>query len=314
VRAVWVSETTQLDWDRATAALQRAGFNTMYVNLASGGAAFHPRSAVLPSVTGKDDVARGIQLAHQRGLAVHGKVIATFMFKTPAEFQRKLLQADRVMRGPDGKPVLQAGYAWLCPSQPANRDLVVAAVREMLDRYPLDGVQLDYIRFCEQPSCYCAQCRQAYAKATGRKTLDGPAFSQWKQQVINDWMRAIATAARKARPKLVLSAAVFPELDRAREEKAQDWRHWLEAGDVDYVCPMIYSGDPQEFARRLAQWPAWAPRGRSVIGVASWKCRQPVDVVAQINAVRARGLAGFALFSYDDCAARNFLPNLKSGR
>ena len=40
LRGVWVSDSTRLDWDKATARLQRAGFNTMYVNLASAGAAF----------------------------------------------------------------------------------------------------------------------------------------------------------------------------------------------------------------------------------------------------------------------------------
>jgi len=314
VRAVWVSETAKLDWNQATAALQKAGFNTMYVNLLTGGAAFYPRSAVLPSLVAGDEVGSGIQMARSRGIAVHGKVIATFMFRTPAEFQQRLVRENRVMRGPDGKPILQAGHTWLCPSQPVNRDLIVAAVREMLGRYPVDGVQLDYIRFCEQPSCYCAHCRQAHEKATGRKALEGPGFVLWKQQVINDWMRAIAEAARKARPGIVISAAVFPDLERAKEEKAQDWQHWLRAGYVDQLCPMIYSGDPQEFARRLAQWPAWVPRGRSVIGVASWKCEQLPDLWRQITAVRGSGLAGFALFSYDDCAARGFLPNLTTGR
>ena len=49
IRAVWVSDTPRLDWDEATRQLQRAGYNTMYVNLASAGALF-----------GSDAVARGI--------------------------------------------------------------------------------------------------------------------------------------------------------------------------------------------------------------------------------------------------------------
>ena len=40
LRGVWVSDTTKLDWDNATENLHRAGFNTIFVNLASGGAAF----------------------------------------------------------------------------------------------------------------------------------------------------------------------------------------------------------------------------------------------------------------------------------
>src|SRR5213594_101347 len=78
IRAVWVSDTPRLDWDEATRQLQRAGFNTMYVNLASAGALFM-----------SDAVARGIALAHQRGLQVHAKVIVMFLFKAPPEFQRQ---------------------------------------------------------------------------------------------------------------------------------------------------------------------------------------------------------------------------------
>ena len=113
----------RLDWNRATANLQRAGFNTIYANLASGGAAFYPNSHALPSIVGgsPDSVARGIELAHRRGLAVHAKQIVTFMYKAPPAFQRQLVAANRVMRGPDGRPVLQSGYTWLCPSQEANR-------------------------------------------------------------------------------------------------------------------------------------------------------------------------------------------------
>src|SRR5437867_6546768 len=109
IRAVWVSDTPRLDWDEATWQLQRTGFNTMYVNLASAGALF-----------GSDAVARGIALAHQRGIAVHAKEIVMFLFKAPPDFQRQLIRQDRVMRGEDGKPIIQNGFAWLCPSRPEN--------------------------------------------------------------------------------------------------------------------------------------------------------------------------------------------------
>ena len=296
----------------------------MYVNFASGGAVFYPRSAVLPSVVSQDDVARGIALAHQRGIAVQAKVIATFMFKAPAEFQQKLIKADRVMRGPTGKPVLQSGQTWLCPSQIANRDLVGAAVREIFTRYPVDGLQLDYIRFCEQPCCYCANCRREFEHWLGHGTKQWPAevsggastsaFLQWKQQIINNWMQTLSETARHARPRAIVSAAVFPELNRAREEKAQDWKLWLDRGWVDYVVTMTYSTDLREFEARIRTQQAVAPRGRIVIGIASWKLQHSNDLWSQIGVVRRLGAPGFSLFSYDDCAARDFLPSLGGGR
>jgi hypothetical protein len=38
------------------------------------------------------------------------------------------------------------------------------------------------------------------------------------------------------------------------------------------------------------------------------------QLVDQITAVRQLGAPGFVLFSYDDCAVRDFLPKFMTGR
>jgi uncharacterized lipoprotein YddW (UPF0748 family) len=313
-----------LDWDRATLALQRAGFNTMYVNLASGGAAFYPGSGVLSSLVKQDDVGRGIYLAHQRGLAVHAKVIAALMFKAPAEWQQRFVRDGRVMLSPKGQVILQFGQAWLCPSQKANRDMVASAVREIVARYPVDGVQLDYIRFCEQPSCYCLHCRNEFEKSMGKRMKTWPAdvvvglyasrFSEWKQEVINGWMYQCSADAKRVHPGIIVSAAVFPELNRAREEKAQNWKVWVDRGWVDYVCTMTYTPSLAEFETRIRSQEAIVSCQRLVVGVASWKLININDLDDKISAIRRRKISGFALFSLDDCMARGFFPKLGDGR
>jgi uncharacterized lipoprotein YddW (UPF0748 family) len=323
LRGVWVSDTTRLNWETATAELQRAGFNTMYVNFASGGAAFYPGSRVLPTVpgaAGADELARGIALAQRRGIEVHAKHIVLFMWRAPAEFQQRMIAADRVMRGPDGRPALQSDAAWLCPSQRANREMALHCVHEMLTRYAVAGLQLDYIRFYEQPTCYCAACRRDFERASGQAVSRWPAdvvtgtqqarFADWQQNLINDWVREIAATARRARPGVVISAAVFPHLDRAREQKRQDWKRWLDRGDVDYVCTMTYTTDPREFDSLVRLQQRWARPQQQVVGIGSWKIERINDLHARIGATRQAGAGGFALFSYDDAVARNFLPRL----
>jgi uncharacterized lipoprotein YddW (UPF0748 family) len=325
LRGVWVSDTTKLDWDSATANLQRAGFNTIFANLASGGAAFYPNSRALPSIVrgSPDSVERGIELAHERGLAVHGKQIVTFMYKAPPGFQRQLLVANRVMRGPDGHPVLQSGYTWLCPSQEANRALIASSVTEMANKYPVDGIQFDYIRFCEQPSCFCQNCRREFDRSIGTHIRHWPAdvlqgpyvtrFNDWRQHEINDWVQDLATRARLARPGLVVSAAVFSDLDRAREEKAQDWKLWLDRGYVDYVCTMTYTPDVRDFETKIRKQQMWASqRSKVIVGIGSWKFDRMSQLSAQILAARQLGVPGFVLFSYDDAATRNFLPDVNT--
>lgn len=323
LRGVWVSDTTRLDWDRATANLQRAGFNAIYANLASGGAAFYPNSHALPSIVSgsPDPIARGIEWAHRRGLAVHAKQIVTFMYKAPPGFQRQLVAANRVMRGPDGRPVLQSGFTWLCPSQEANRELIGASVNELVTKYPVDGVQFDYIRFCEQPSCFCANCRREFEHSLGVHLKHWPAavlegayvtqFNEWRQKVINDWVADLATGARQARPGLVVSAAVFPDLDRARQEKAQDWKLWLDRGYVNYVCTMTYTPVLRDFQMKVRQEQTWATqRSKVIVGIAAWKFDRMSQLAALITATRQLGAPGFVLFSYDDAEARSFLPDL----
>jgi uncharacterized lipoprotein YddW (UPF0748 family) len=325
IRGVWVSDTAHLDWDNATARLKRDGFNAMYVNFATAGGAFYPGSRVLPDISGTSakEFERGVQLAHKRGIAVHAKLLAMFMFRSPPGFQRQMIAANRVMRGLDGKPILQSGYAWLCPSQKANRDLMIECVREMVKRYPVDGVQFDYIRFSEQPSCFCANCRHEFERWQGKpvkhwpvEVLDGPLtqrFIEWKQHIINQWAHELSDAARSARPGTTVSAAVFQDLDRAREEKAQDWKLWLERGWLDYVCTMTYTADPHEFEVRVRQQQALARRNQLVIGIGSWKLARQDALLAQISTARALGAPGFVLFSYDDAAERELLPNLNAG-
>jgi len=321
VRAVWVSDTTRLDWDTATRELQRDGFNTMYVNLASAGAALYPASQALPSITGKlnsDPVAQGIELAHRRGIAVQAKMVVMFSFRSPTEFQHKLLKSDRVMRGADGKPIVQSGSYWICPSQPANRDAALAEIVEMVRRYPVDGVQFDYLRYNEEPSCFCKHCRADFEHALGRPVRHWPAdvlggeltkrFNDWRQTVINDWARQLSVAARQARPGIKITAAVFPALERAREEKAQDWKLWLDRGYVDAICPMNYTTDARDFEARCRSVLKFAPRDRVVMGLAEWKFQSPDELRRQMDLCRQLGLAGFALFSYDDAATRHFLP------
>ena len=324
LRGVWVSDPSHLNWDTATANLQRSGFNTMYVNFASGGAAFYPGSQVLPTAAGygTDAFSKGIALAHRRGLAVHAKLIVMFLFKAPPEFQKQMVRANRVMRGPDNHPILQSGFAWWCPSQEANRSFLKGCVQELLTRYPsLDGLQFDYLRFSEQPSCFCPHCRLEFERSLGHKVRSWPAsvqggmltteFLEWRTRLIDSWAQQLGALARQTRPGLRVSCAVFSDLDRAREEKAQDWKAWLDRGYLDYVCTMTYTPDLREFERLVRKQQSWATgRGQLVVGIGSWKFAQMAPLSAEIDITRRLGAAGFALFSYDDAEARNFLPNL----
>ena len=61
-------------------------------------------------------------------------------------------------------------FRFVCPNNPAAKEKTLRRLRELLDRYPFDGVFLDKIRFPspanglnEVLSCFCDHCRRAAA-------------------------------------------------------------------------------------------------------------------------------------------------------
>jgi uncharacterized lipoprotein YddW (UPF0748 family) len=136
-------------------------------------------------------------------------------------------------------------------------------------------------------------------------------FNEWRKLVITDWVQELSVIARRARPGLAVSAAVFPDLERARREKAQDWKTWLDRGYVDYVCTMTYTPDLADFQTKVQKEQVWATqRNKVVVGIGSWKFDRMSQLAAQITMTRQLGAPGFVLFSYDDAETRNFLPDL----
>ena len=61
-------------------------------------------------------------------------------------------------------------FRFVCPNNPAAKEKTLRRLRELLDRYPFDGVFLDKMRFPspanglnEVLSCFCDHCRRAAA-------------------------------------------------------------------------------------------------------------------------------------------------------
>ena len=148
---------------------------------------------------------------------------------------------------------------WLCPSHPENQKLELESMLEVARKYPVDGLHFDYIRYPDGAHCYCDGCRRRFEAASGRKVLDRDwpkeCFSGARKEEYNDWrcrqitslVAAVSREAKKIRPGLKISAAVFGSYPGCRESVAQDWPQWIKAGYLDFVCPMDYTTSDAEF-------------------------------------------------------------------
>jgi hypothetical protein len=215
-RGVWAHDAAGIrgqPWLDSVAALKAAGINNLFPNLLWGGAAFYP-SDVLPTVAGKRDFAREvIEAGKQHDIRIHAWMVLWSLQHAPAEFVQNMRQQGRLQNDKTDKEL-----PWLCPSHPENRQLTIRAAVEIVEKYPFDGLHLDYVRFPDANACYCKGCRQRFAEAKDIKinrwpqdVTEGPhrtAYQQWRREIISTIVNRIHDSVKRAKPRIALSAAV----------------------------------------------------------------------------------------------------------
>jgi uncharacterized lipoprotein YddW (UPF0748 family) len=208
---------------------------------------------------------------------------------------------------------------YVSPVHPDAIAHVTSVVTDLVTRYAVDGVHLDYVRYPAGDFDYGRAALEAFeadmrvrvsAAERGRvdnvKALDPFA---WPEAFRDEWRRfrqsrltslvaRIRTAVKTARPAAWVSAAVVPDADIALRDKLQDWRTWIENGFVDALCPMAYTQEPSVFETQIAHVRSLAA-GRPVwAGIGAYRL-SPSETIQNIATARRLGVGGIVLFSYD---------------
>jgi uncharacterized lipoprotein YddW (UPF0748 family) len=332
-RAVWNHSGTGAfpddsdSWDRSARLLAQNGFNMVFPNMLWGGLAHYPSDVLPRSVTFRqrgDQIEQCCAAAKKYGIEVHVWKVDFNLITAPKEFVEKMRREGRTQVSVKGEP-----SDWLCPSNPANRKLELDSLLEVARQYPVDGLHLDYIRYPGREYCYCDGCRRRFEAASGRKVSDSDwpkrCFSGDRKDEYNDWrcrqisglVAAVSREAKKIRPGIKVSAAVFGSYPGCRESVAQDWPEWIKAGSLDFVCPMDYTADDAELSSLVrsqmkligGRVPLYAGIGATATGIHL----TPDQVVGQILAARALGAAGFSIFNLSPQTAATIIPAVGQG-
>jgi uncharacterized lipoprotein YddW (UPF0748 family) len=193
-------------------------------------------------------------------------------------------------------------------------------IGDIVSRYDVDGIHLDYIRYPNDEFDYSADAleefrseivsrvsgaeRRDYAsRARGRPLFYTEMFPQGWQEFRRTRLTALLTKIRATvksrRSRAMLTAAVFPDANDAANRRFQNWGGWLEAGLLDAICPMAYTTDPALFRSQIANVEHLAG-GRSVwAGIGAFQLSASATV-ENIRAARQLGAEGVVLFSYDN--------------
>lgn len=328
IRGIWVTR-----WDYKSARdisvimenCRRAGFNTVMFQVRGNGTAFY-RSRIEPWAEelgghdpGFDPLAVACREGHRRGLAIHAwvNVAPGWRGKEPPKSRRQLYYTRAAWFWHDeaGRREPLGWYNSLNLCWPEVRKYLAAVMHEIVAKYPVDGLHMDYIRFPnEWNAAYPAGARvpdyprdprtlALFRQATHRTPEQAPAqWDAWRTEQVNQTVREISRVVRQTKPGVVLTAAVGADPGTAKRKHFQDAPHWISAGWVDGVFPMDYEADMRSFDARLAKWTSMASGARIVTGVMCDK-REPGLIVQQLERARRAG-GHFCAFAYNSLFER----------
>ena len=246
VRAVWLTTIGGIDWPHSysTAAqksemtatldqLQRAGINTVLIQTRVRATTIFPTN-IEPwdgCLTGHPGTSPGydplqlcIEECHRRGMECHAWIVTIPVGKWNSQGCKQLrLKYPKLIR-----KIGDEGY--MNPEMAQTGDYLARFCSEVVSRYDVDGIHLDYIRYPE--------------------TWKLKVTRQQGRQYITDIVTKIHRAVKSVKPWVKLSCSPIGKYDDLARYKSSGWnanttvcqdaQGWLRDGLMDALFPMMY--------------------------------------------------------------------------
>jgi len=345
-RAVWVVRyalNTTGSADRVVDVATQMNLNTLLVQVRGRGDAYYlsdlaPRGEDLGSKPREyDPFARILERAHAQGLEVQAWINVYLVWSAgrPPRSSLHVVNAhpDWIAVRADGQKLVQMvpddfeeeriEGMYLAPGNPEVRRHLRDVVREIVTKYRVDGIHLDYVRNPEPDVGYDAGTRTAFMREFA---VDPAAFSgrvdstlaatvgqqgladlksrwlQWQRDQVTALVRDLRNDLDLINPRLKLTAAVIADQVAAENKYLQDWPRWLREGLVDAAIPMAYTATATTFMRQMSAARAIPTEHHlyAGVGIYNQSAREAAD---KIRRARGLGVEGIALFSHDALVA-----------
>ncbi|WP_417026897.1 glycoside hydrolase family 10 protein [Citrobacter sp.] len=326
VRGIWLATVSRLDWPPISSVnisspavrisqqqkaltdkldnLKRLGINTVFFQVKPDATALW-QSKILPwsdTLTGTigqhpgyDPLQFMLDEAHKRGMKVHAwfnpyRVSVNTKPSTITELNNTLSQTPSSVYVLHRDWIRTSGERFvLDPGIPEVRDWITSIVAEVVENYPVDGVQFDDYFYTESPGSALndSQTFRRYGQGFASK-------ADWRRDNTQRLIVQVSQTIKKLKPEVefgVSPAGVWRNRSHdpagsdtrgaaAYDESYADTRRWVQLGLLDYIAPQLYWPFARDAARYdvLAKW--WedvvkSTNTRLYIGVALYKVGEP---------------------------------------
>jgi len=344
LRALWVVRDALRDpesVERMVDFARDARFHLIFVQVRGRGDAYYPSATEPPGldlvypVEDFDPLEYVLVLAHRAGIAVHAWINVFYVWSDPGAspppghvFHE---HPDWFLADPGGTRMSERSVRWwqedgiegyyLAPGDRRVRSYLAGVVRELAQRYDIDGIHLDYVRYPARAYGLDPAGRTGFTLRWGvdpvqlgpqRDELTGKIGSEAvaaMDSIYTEWRVAavdsVVLAIRGAAPGLPLSAAVVPDAQVARYEKGQDWIMWVQRGWIDFAVPMAYNYRPEEARERVRAMHNAVGYYNVIVGLALHDGRS-LFLPQTIAELRQEHTLGYSIFSYNVLAEMRF--------
>ncbi len=337
IRAVWVTRwafKSQSDIERMFEQLSKAGVNLVFFQVRGScdvlySSAYEPWSAVLTGELGKDPgwdpLAKAIEQGHRFGMEVHAWTNvfpAWHVSRAGSPPSRSLplhvmlVQPAWLARNRSGKVMSlkkdenRHNYVFLSPTHPGVQEHILSVVEDLVSKYEIDGLHLDYVRFPDSTYSYDYASRLAYSEALKDTQIS---FADWRRESLTKLVGAIAYTAKLTRPGIEVSAAVWQILAKGKNYYFQDPTEWVKRGYLDFVVPMIYTTDLEAFQQRLSDYTDAVGSRKVIAGIGAYlEGFNDSIFVRQLKIADEKDILGVSIFNSD--YALRYKQELKRNR
>ena len=257
IRAVWLATIGGIDWPRTKATdsysiqrqkqelctildkLQRANINMVVMQTRVRGTVIYP-SSIEPwddCLTGKfgqhpgyDPLQFAIEECHRRGMEFHAWIVSIPLGELK---KQKSYGASSIMRKHPELCKTVGAEVFMQPNASGTADYIASLCREIIQKYDVDGISLDYIRYPESVYRY----------------KDNASASQ-KRENITRIVRSVHDVVKSIKPWVKLSSSPigkYRDLKRyssigwnCYDAVYQDPQAWLRDNLQDMLFPMMY--------------------------------------------------------------------------
>lgn len=278
----------------------------------------HSLTAMNPINKGFDVLDAYITEGHKRGIEIHAWVHNFFILPgAPVlEYHPEWLMYTREIK-PDGEVVIQpspdqTGLS-LNPVDPGARQFVLEIYEELLSKYNVDGLHHDYGRYPGSPANYSKDygyedyTRSLFEQEHGIDPAGiFPGDEKWDEWVrfrinaINSFIELTVHEAKKLKPDIKITAAVWPNYDEAPYTHYQEVENWLDHNLLDNTFHMSYMPDWSVVVEDLERTIKLAKnKSFSTSAVGTFNNLTHTALMEQLDQVNRHGAAGTGIFEFE---------------